>query len=357
MGKYHKWVLTLGMMAAVPSAATAGDFGFQNSQAAPQQSVAARSNQQVAEEIGQALREAKLKGFNMEIQYQNGVATLSGKIQSAKEKEKATKVLQGIKGVQSINNQLEVVQTAETKKPAFLGNRGQIQQVAGSEDPIARNQEMAQKIASELGKSGLSGYDIEVRYQDGRAQLGGFVASAEEARQAYIVASNVDGVHQVQNALRVKPTGQPGQPGPQGQMGPGGPMQAGMPGGMPMQGGMPMAGPGQINPASFQGSPSMMPIAPPHGQMPPAASGAVYGGSNLPEYAWPAQAQYPNYAAIQYPKEYSASAFPYIGPFYPYPQVPLGWREVSLEWDDGYWKLDFDSKTDRWYWFLNPKNW
>ena len=25
---------------------------------------------------------------------------------------------------------------------------------------------------------------------------------------------------------------------------------------------------------------------------------------------------------------------PYIGPFYPYPQVPLGWRKVQLEWDD-----------------------
>ena len=31
----------------------------------------------------------------------------------------------------------------------------------------------------------------------------------------------------------------------------------------------------------------------------------------------------------------------YIGPFYPYPQVPLGWRKVTLEWDDGWWFLDF----------------
>ena len=26
---------------------------------------------------------------------------------------------------------------------------------------------------------------------------------------------------------------------------------------------------------------------------------------------------------------------------YPYPQVPLGWRKVTLEWDDGWWPLDF----------------
>ena len=44
---------------------------------------------------------------------------------------------------------------------------------------------------------------------------------------------------------------------------------------------------------------------------------------------------------LTYPKQYSPTAWPYIGPFYPYPQVPLGWRKVSLEWDDGWWMLDF----------------
>ena len=89
----------------------------------------------------------------------------------------------------------------------------------------------------------------------------------------------------------------------------------------------------------------------------PGANPTIYNQPYLPQSAWPAQAQYPNSAAIQYPKQYSASAWPYIGPFYPYPQVPLGWRKATLEWDDGQWMLDFDSKTDRWFWFLNPKNW
>jgi hypothetical protein len=83
----------------------------------------------------------------------------------------------------------------------------------------------------------------------------------------------------------------------------------------------------------------------------PMASGPSYGGGvprydqpNMPSYAWPSYAAYPNYAAVTYPKQYSATAWPYIGPFYPYPQVPLGWRRVSLEWDDGLWYLDFSSK-------------
>ena len=67
-------------------------------------------------------------------------------------------------------------------------------------------------------------------------------------------------------------------------------------------------------------------------------------GPNMPNYAWPSYAAYPNYAALQYPTQYSPTAWPYIGPFYPYPQVPLGWRRVSLEWDDGWWWLDFDER-------------
>ena len=78
---------------------------------------------------------------------------------------------------------------------------------------------------------------------------------------------------------------------------------------------------------------------------PYAAAGAPrYDSPNMPNYAWPGYAAYPNYAALTYPQQYSPSAWPYIGPFYPYPQVPMGWRKISLEWDDGWWFLDF---TDR----------
>lgn len=67
-----------------------------------------------------------------------------------------------------------------------------------------------------------------------------------------------------------------------------------------------------------------------------------YDQGSMPGYAWPTYAAYPNYAALTYPRQYSPTAWPYIGPFYPYPQVPLGWRKVSLEWDDGWWFLDFN---------------
>jgi hypothetical protein len=97
--------------------------------------------------------------------------------------------------------------------------------------------------------------------------------------------------------------------------------------------------------------PTGMPGMAPGGPRPMGAAGVgappipMRGdGPNVPNYAWPSYASSPNYAALQYPTQYSPAAWPYIGPFYPYPQVPLGWRRVSLEWDDGWWYVDFDER-------------
>jgi hypothetical protein len=83
---------------------------------------------------------------------------------------------------------------------------------------------------------------------------------------------------------------------------------------------------------------------PAYAPVPGNVAPAAYDQPSMPNCAWPSYAAYPNYAAVTYPKQYSASAWPFIGPFYPYPQVPLGWRKVSLEWDDGWWFLDFDDR-------------
>jgi hypothetical protein len=100
------------------------------------------------------------------------------------------------------------------------------------------------------------------------------------------------------------------------------------------------------------------PMVPNGGPMPMYRAAAGAGGVAparydqpcMPNYAWPSYAAYPNYAAVTYPKQYSPTAWPYIGPFYPYPQVPLGWRKVTLEWDDGWWFLDFkDQPASCWH--------
>lgn len=98
--------------------------------------------------------------------------------------------------------------------------------------------------------------------------------------------------------------------------------------------------PGQSGPGPAMGGP--MPMAGTGVGMPPVPMRGE--GPNMPNYAWPSYAAYPNYAGLQYPTQYSPTAWPYIGPFYPYPQVPLGWRRVSMEWDDGWWWIDFDER-------------
>jgi hypothetical protein len=95
----------------------------------------------------------------------------------------------------------------------------------------------------------------------------------------------------------------------------------------------------------YGGGYALTPPAPTYASgVPLGYGGAVYDQPQLPGYAWPSYAAYPNYAAVAYPRQYSPAAWPYIGPFYPYPQVPLGWRKVMLEWDDGWWMLDFQAK-------------
>jgi len=96
----------------------------------------------------------------------------------------------------------------------------------------------------------------------------------------------------------------------------------------------------QYQPA-YYGPPAQMAHHPeaygPQGPLP-----GRYNQPNLPDYAWPAYANYPNYSQVSYPRMYSPKAWPYIGPFYPYPQAPLGWRKVTLENHNGWWWLDFD---------------
>lgn len=68
------------------------------------------------------------------------------------------------------------------------------------------------------------------------------------------------------------------------------------------------------------------------------------GAHLVPGYAMQGHGSHPHYGAAAYPPQQAPAAWPYIGPYYPNPQIPPGWKKVSLEWDDGYWYLDFKSK-------------
>ena len=400
MRKYGKWVLTLGLLAATPGLTLAAGpkSNVDGKPAAGGKKATKSENQKVAEEIAVAMR-GKVQG-DVNIEYKDGVATLSGSVADPKIKEKASALVGKIEGVSRVDNRLSVIEKSRrytakmSEQPAAKGGvvsanheaggqrSNRVQQVNGevAAAPVSNNQEVAEQIGAALTSANLDGYDIQIRYQNGTAMLDGSVGTQAERANASRVVSTIPGVRSVANRLActeepARPAAR--QPGPGGQMGPAGPYgqvpnaqgQYGPPPqyGPGPQGNIYAAGyqqpgagpmPGQPMPPQMAGAMPMGPGAPPsYGHPGAGASQAVYNNPSLPDYAWPSYAQYPNSAAVNYPTQYSASAFPYIGPFYPYPQVPLGWRDATLRWDDGQWNLMFRSRTDKWWWFFNPNNW
>jgi hypothetical protein len=104
---------------------------------------------------------------------------------------------------------------------------------------------------------------------------------------------------------------------------------------------------GQARPVQYQGEAGGMPGGPVPMYSPGSGVGiapARYDHPSMPGHAWPSYAANPNYAAVTYPKQYSPTAWPNIGQLYPYPQVPLGSRKVTHEWDDGWWMIDFKQR-------------
>lgn len=394
----RKWALSLGLLATAPSLTVAGPLDFLKGKPEPAAQAPERGNQEIADDIGQALSGARLVYKDVQIEVRSGTAVIHGQIQDAAQKATVTRIVSKVPGVTGVENNLtaldrpaarpasDVQQAAASAHDAAAApvqhaaahgeSNRRVEQVNYAPAPAPTNQAVAQNIAEALTASGLSGYDIEVRFKSGIASLVGSVEDKEQVARAERAASSVPGVSQVLNRLTVK--GRPvdiqqaaGQnPYAQQQMAPMGPPPGyrGQPAahpayaahaqGHPASSGYPGHGPGQgIQPAQgMVPAPGTGMAPPPHAQIQPAGH-HLYNQPNLPQYAWPTYAPYDNSAAVTYPSMYDASAWPYIGPYYPYPQVPLGWRQSTLEWDDGYWSLKFDSKTDRWWWFLNPHNW
>lgn len=381
MRKYGKWLLVLGVIAANP-AVTSAD-GFLGGRMKPQMpfsgSAEKARNQAKADEVASALKGSNVEGTDIEIEVKDGVAIITGKVHEASQRALAQQAASSVPGIRQVENNLRFVpatggqierasagRTADASQGRVTraaavepsGERSRsIQRVSG-EMPAAGmdNTAVANQVAASLSQVGLVGYDIEIRCNNGVATLVGEVATVGQRQAAGAAASQTPGVKSVNNQLKV--TGPISQTAfnPEPMAYPGSPQMMQMQGqGMPPQ----LMGPG-MPPQMMQQAGYMQPGMQMDPGMNPTAMGYAptsFNNPHLPQHAWPSYAQYPNSAAVSYPTQYSASAWPYIGPFYPYPQVPMGWREVSLEWDDGQWNLNFNKEKDKWYWILSPKNW
>jgi hypothetical protein len=198
----------------------------------------------------------------------------------------------------------------------------------------AGDQALAEACAQQvMTGTPIEGCAFDINCTGGVVELTGTVASKGHATEIEKRVKSVKGVRGVKNALVVSarpamPTGimqtaaaAPGEP-----LSPPAARPAPLPGTM-LPPGATMLPPGVAGPVS--------------GEPTPVAGGgpATYdlNPPKMPSYAWPTYAPYNNYSRVAYPSLYPYSAWPFIGPFYPFPKVPLGWRKVTLEWEDGHW--------------------
>jgi hypothetical protein len=196
------------------------------------------------------------------------------------------------------------------------------------------NQITADAVAGSLRASrSLAGYRIEIQARDGLVTLSGSVGNPAQKAEALARTQRVAGVLGVVDQLQVAGDRSvlPVQYEPQLALG-----------NHRRYGGDSLydAGAGMDTMAPVTTGP--VPEGP--AGMPGATQAAMPG---YPNYAWPSYAPYPNFSAVGYPTAYPWQAWPNIGPFYPYPEVPLDWRAVTLRWDDGIWWLDFKRNYTR----------
>jgi hypothetical protein len=276
----------------------------------------------------------QLRNYRIGVTFKNGVATIAGTVTSQEQLDSAIRLAKEVDGVKRVECKLQC--TADQAELTEANGAGR-----------ETNNEFAQPNAN--GNAIAAGY--QGGDQSGVMQAFGeraqFEAAPQQQRTQMMARNNAPLARQqsmqrnnmplpsprpgmgmdpaIQQASAQQGCYQAGGPCPQGYggMGPMGPQTGG-----PGMGGQSVMGP--------QGMPAgVVPTSYGHGP--------AYENPSMPGYAWPSYAAYPNYAALSYPQQYSPTAWPYIGPFYPYPQVPLAWRKVSLEWDDGWWFLDFSA--------------
>lgn len=192
------------------------------------------------------------------------------------------------------------------------------------------NQQLAEAVVQRLATSGAAqAADVSISVVEGVVTLQG-VCKDSACHDAVVQQVRlVPGVKRVRDGLSVGvqqaqaialPTSMP-------TMGPvAAPLAFGQP---PMGGGAPVVEPTPLGGGGMMAS---------EGSAPP-----------LPPYAWPTYAPHNNVSRVGYPTAYPYNAFPFIGPFYPFPKVPLGWRKVLLEWEDGHWWIGkTQSPQDYW---------
>jgi hypothetical protein len=191
------------------------------------------------------------------------------------------------------------------------------------------NQRTADTIAEHLRQSGqLRRYTVNIAFHGGTAELTGAVADEPQREAVLRLVHAVPGVDRVVDGLALT------NPGPLTQVqAESGPPALQEPLGPPRKTANGNGGPVEPMPISQAPVPSPYDLNPP----------------KMPPYAWPTYAPYNNFSRVAYPLSYPYQSWPFIGPVYPFPKVPLGWRSVKLQWEDGFWWYGKTATAHDWW--------
>lgn len=131
-----------------------------------------------------------IRSSDISVKTENKVVTLSGSVDSAEQKDLAVNAAKTVKGVTTVNDQLNVVAEKSASLEGYAG------------DTAITSQVKAKLLADDIVPS----RKVTVETRDGTVHLSGTVDSRQQADRAADIAKAVSGVKNVENNLSVKLT-------------------------------------------------------------------------------------------------------------------------------------------------------
>ena len=129
-----------------------------------------------------------ISSSDISVKTENKVVTLSGSVDSAEQKDLAVNAAKTVKGVTTVNDQLNVVAEKSASLEGYAG------------DTAITSQVKAKLLADDIVPS----RKVTVETRDGTVHLSGTVDSRQQADRAADIAKAVSGVKNVENNLSVK---------------------------------------------------------------------------------------------------------------------------------------------------------
>lgn len=164
------------------------------------------SDSDISRQLGEARQEGSiwtaialnrhLSPFSIEVEVENGTATLTGVVESDVDRDLAGEVARGVEGIEKVDNKLQVDPQAQS---------------SGDDSDFARQVRDATITATVksrlLWNRHTEGLDINVSTERGVVTLRGNSQSTEGRDLAGYLASNTDGVRDVENRIEVVDSG------------------------------------------------------------------------------------------------------------------------------------------------------